>query len=400
MTASAARLRGLVAPEIALVGYDLEDLTVTAAGKRSVVRVVVDKDGGVTLDDVADVSRTIGDVLDRVDESDPGLLGASYVLEVSSPGVDRPLTQPRHWRRNVRRLVTATLREGAAVTGRVLSADDEAVLLTCPGSSSGWRTPTSCAAACRWSSDARTPWRTTPSRPPRRTSEDRHDRPARTGAREGDLVRPRRERDRDAPAHGVPAHRGRPAARARRARPQDRRGRRARQELAEDGTVAREYDDTPEGFGRIAASTAKQVILQRLREAESALSYGEYAGREGDVVSGIVQQAPQRPGAPPNRNVMVKLGTQEDALEAVLPPTEQVPGEVYAHGSRLKCRVISVARGQRGAQVTVSRTHPSWSRGCSPSRCPRSPTARWRSPRSPARPATGPRSPYGRRWQG
>jgi transcription termination/antitermination protein NusA len=135
------------------------------------------------------------------------------------------------------------------------------------------------------------------------------------------------------------------------------------QELAEDGSVAREWDDTPEGFGRIAASTAKQVILQRLREAESALSYGEYAGREGDVVSGIIQQAPQRPGAPPNRNVMVKLGAHEDALEAVLPPTEQVPGEVYAHGSRLKCRVISVARGQRGAQVTVSRTHPELVRG-------------------------------------
>jgi N utilization substance protein A len=117
------------------------------------------------------------------------------------------------------------------------------------------------------------------------------------------------------------------------------------QELAEDGSVAREYDDTPEGFGRIAASTAKQVILQRLREAESALSYGEYAGREGDVVSGIVQQAPQRPGAPTNRNVMVKLGTAEDALEAVLPPSEQVPGEVYTHGSRLKCRIVGIARG-------------------------------------------------------
>jgi N utilization substance protein A len=135
------------------------------------------------------------------------------------------------------------------------------------------------------------------------------------------------------------------------------------QELAEDGSVAREYDDTPEGFGRIAASTAKQVILQRLREAESALSYGEYAGREGDVVSGIVQQAPQRPGAPTNRNVMVKLGTAEDALEAVLPPNEQVPGEVYTHGSRLKCRIVGIARGQRGASVTVSRTHPDLVRG-------------------------------------
>ncbi|MCA1711170.1 MAG: transcription termination factor NusA [Actinobacteria bacterium] len=135
------------------------------------------------------------------------------------------------------------------------------------------------------------------------------------------------------------------------------------QELDESGVVVREYDDTPEGFGRVAASTAKQVIVQRLREAESEISFGEYAGREGDVVSGFVQQAGQRPGAAPNRNVMVKLGAHEDAVEAVLPPAEQVPGEVYAHGMRLKCRVISVARGQRGAQITVSRTHPDLVRG-------------------------------------
>jgi N utilization substance protein A len=135
------------------------------------------------------------------------------------------------------------------------------------------------------------------------------------------------------------------------------------QEVDEEGKVLREYDDTPEGFGRVAASTAKQVILQRLREAESELSFGEYSGREGDVVSGFVQQAGQRPGAAPNRNVMVKLGAHEDAIEAVLPPAEQVPGEVYEHGMRLKCRVISVARGQRGAQITVSRTHPDLVRG-------------------------------------
>ena len=133
MAASAARLSELVAPEVAAVGYDLEDLTVTAAGKRSVVRVVVDKDGGVTLDDIADVSRTISDVLDRVDESEPNLLGATYVLEVSSPGVDRPLTEPRHWRRNVRRLVIATLREGSPVTGRIAAADDQAVTLDVDG---------------------------------------------------------------------------------------------------------------------------------------------------------------------------------------------------------------------------------------------------------------------------
>jgi N utilization substance protein A len=125
----------------------------------------------------------------------------------------------------------------------------------------------------------------------------------------------------------------------------------------------REWDDTPEGFGRIATSTARQVILQRLREAETEISHNAWSGREGDVVSGIVQQAGQRPGAAPNRNVMVKLGPTEDALEAVLPPAEQVPGEVYEHGSRLKCRVIAVGRGPRGATVTVSRTHPDLVRG-------------------------------------
>ena len=135
------------------------------------------------------------------------------------------------------------------------------------------------------------------------------------------------------------------------------------QETGEDGAVLREYDDTPADFGRIATMTAKQVILQRLREAEHDVSYGEYAGREGDVVSGIVQQAPQRPGGPPNRNVMVKLGIREDSVEATLPPTEQVPGEVYDHGSRLKCRVVGVTRGQRGPMVTLSRTHPDLVRG-------------------------------------
>lgn len=129
------------------------------------------------------------------------------------------------------------------------------------------------------------------------------------------------------------------------------------QETLEDGTV-REWDDTPEGFGRVAASTARQLILQRLREAEQDATFGEYSGREGDLVSGIVQQAGQRPGAPPNRNVLVQIGTGDSALEALLPPSEQVPGESYDHGSRLKCRVVSVTRTPRGTSITLSRTHP------------------------------------------
>ena len=128
MSAS-TRVRALLEPVVERAGYDLEDLTVSAAGKRSVVRVLVDKDGGVTLDDVADVSRVVSDALDQADEQDPTLLGTSYVLEVSSPGVDRPLTAPRHWRRNVGRLVRVALRDGGTEEGRLAAADDRAVTL-------------------------------------------------------------------------------------------------------------------------------------------------------------------------------------------------------------------------------------------------------------------------------
>ncbi|NIK60407.1 transcription termination factor NusA [Kribbella shirazensis] len=119
-------------------------------------------------------------------------------------------------------------------------------------------------------------------------------------------------------------------------------------ELAEDGTVAREYDDTPADFGRIAATTAKQIILQRLRDAEDEVRYGEFSGKEGDIVSGVVQQ-----GRDP-RSVMVDLGK----IEAVLPAPEQVPGEKYDHGSRLRVYVVGVRKGFKGPQITVSRTHP------------------------------------------
>ncbi|MFE1176079.1 transcription termination factor NusA [Streptomyces sp. NPDC058773] len=119
------------------------------------------------------------------------------------------------------------------------------------------------------------------------------------------------------------------------------------EDLAE-GEEPREFDDTPSGFGRIAATTAKQVILQRLRDAEEEITFGEYAGREGDVVTGVVQQ-----GKDP-KNVLVDIGR----LEAILPVQEQVPGEDYAHGTRLRSYVVRVVKGVRGPSVTLSRTHP------------------------------------------
>jgi ribosome maturation factor RimP len=94
---------------------------------------VVDRDGGVSMDDVADVSRAVSDALDALDEAEPGVLGPSYVLEVSSPGVDRPLTAARHWRRNIGRRVTVVLNQGPNITGRLTSADDEAIVLDVDG---------------------------------------------------------------------------------------------------------------------------------------------------------------------------------------------------------------------------------------------------------------------------
>ncbi|AEV88099.1 ribosome maturation protein RimP [Actinoplanes sp. SE50] len=128
LTAARARLREVVEPVVAKAGYDLEDLTVSRAGRRFVVRVLIDADGGIGLDDVAVVSREISEALDAADERGGEVLAGEYQLEVGSPGVDRPLTEPRHWRRNAGRLVAVN-----GLTGRVLSTDDDGVTLDVDG---------------------------------------------------------------------------------------------------------------------------------------------------------------------------------------------------------------------------------------------------------------------------
>ena len=140
-SASRARLVQLLTPAVEGTGHDLEDVSVSPAGKRRVVRVVVDRDGGITLDDVAEVSRVVSDVLDAAEVEEPDLLGGAYVLEVSSPGVDRPLTAARHWRRRAARLggrraggrFRARGADGELVTGRVVGADDAEVVLDVDG---------------------------------------------------------------------------------------------------------------------------------------------------------------------------------------------------------------------------------------------------------------------------
>jgi len=116
----------------------------------------------------------------------------------------------------------------------------------------------------------------------------------------------------------------------------------------DEGAIIGEEDATPGDFGRIAAFAAKQVISQRLRDIADDVVLGDFKDKEGDIVAGVVQQGPNP------RMIHVDLGV----VEAILPPEEQVPGEVYAHGSRLRVYVTSVAKGLKGPQITVSRTHP------------------------------------------
>jgi len=119
------------------------------------------------------------------------------------------------------------------------------------------------------------------------------------------------------------------------------------QELDEDGNVVREWEDTPKDFGRIAAQTAKQVMFQKIRDAERDLKYEEYAGREGDVVTGVISQMD-------TRFTLLDLGK----IEAIMPHTECPPNERYSIGQRIKAYIVEVRKTAKGPQIVVSRTHP------------------------------------------
>jgi N utilization substance protein A len=121
--------------------------------------------------------------------------------------------------------------------------------------------------------------------------------------------------------------------------------------LTHDGETDEEWDDTPEGFGRIAATTARQVILQRLRDAEHEKTFGEFSTKEGEIVAGVIQRDAR---ANARGMVVVQVGD----TEGVLPSAEQVAGESYEHGNRIKAYVVTVSRGNRGPQITLSRSHP------------------------------------------
>ena len=131
LSPDSSRISGALREPLSVLGLDLEAVELTPAGRRRVLRVAVDKDGGVTLDDIAEATRAVSRELD-----DDDLMGEqAYTLEVTSRGVDRPLTEPRHWRRNHDRLVRATLRDGVQLTGRVGESDDAGVTVDVDGTS-------------------------------------------------------------------------------------------------------------------------------------------------------------------------------------------------------------------------------------------------------------------------
>lgn len=125
-SADQARLREVVEAVVTRAGYDLEDLTVVAAGRRRLLRVVIDRDAGVDLDDAAAMSREISAELDELDAADP-MGAAAYTLEVTSPGIGRPLSLPRHFRRARGRLLAITTQDGSTMLGRVRRAGDDGV---------------------------------------------------------------------------------------------------------------------------------------------------------------------------------------------------------------------------------------------------------------------------------
>ena len=119
-------------------------------------------------------------------------------------------------------------------------------------------------------------------------------------------------------------------------------------ELNDEGEKIGEFEATPEGFGRVAASLARGVITQRLKAANDDATVAEFQAKEGDIVSGVIQQGSDR------QLIFVNLGK----VEGVLPPEESVPGEDYSHGTRIRCYVVAVKMGPKGPVITLSRSHP------------------------------------------
>ena len=349
------RVRDLVAPICTDLGLELYDVE-HAAGK---VRVTVDKPGGVDLEALSVATRLISRELD---ERDP--VPGRYQLEVSSPGLERPLRTPAHYQRAVGQPVSIRLLPGHGeerrIAGVVVEADEAAVTVEPEGGERVAGPP------------ALRRHRTSP-------HHLRLGRPAQAGQGTPRRAHPCERRSRGdsvtnidmveavrmlAADRGIPvdtllqvladalvtAYKRRPDAADEAEVQIDAETMDIRiyaYDIDEFGELVNGRDDTPDDMGRIAAQTFRQVLSQRIREVERDRKFEEYANREGDIVTGIVQQLD-------NRYTLLDLGK----VEALLPQAEQVPFERPEPGARLKAYIVEVRRTPKGPQIVVSRTHP------------------------------------------
>ena len=351
MTDRVTAIRAELAPIVESLGLTVYDVTLTG-GARSTLAVLVDRPGGVDLDALEIATRTVSAALDAMDP-----VHGRYLLEVSSPGLERPLRTSEHFAGAVGETVSCKARDAEGhverIRGTLVAArrgDDHL----------GGRDRGSVGPARRGHRRAHRL-----RMGPRPQAGSRFAARPQEGGR-GPLMNSDMmealytiEREKgisveimlEALANAlVTAYKRMPDAAEEALVEIDIETGDIHviaQELDEEGQVVKEWDDTPKDFGRIAAQTAKQVILQRIREAEREMKYEEYAGREGDIVTGIIQQTDQR-------YTLLDLGK----VEALLPQAEQVQNERYDHGSRLKAYIVEVRKTAKGPQIVVSRTHP------------------------------------------
>ena len=147
-------------------------------------------------------------------------------------------------------------------------------------------------------------------------------------------------------------------------------------------------------FGRIAAQTAKQVVIQGIREAERGVMYESYSNKAQELLTGTVLRIDPQSG-----DMFVRIGTGNEQSDAVLRSGEQIPGEKYTEGQKIRVYVLEVHKMGRGPLVHVSRTHPTWFAACSNWRPPKSLRVRWKSATLPVRPAPAPRWPFAPPWR-
>ena len=342
------RLRGVLEPVVAAAGFELDAVEVRAAGRRHAVTVVVDRpdDGGPTgvgLDDVAQLSRSAAARAGPPRAPDRRLVHAGGHLAGRGPAADQPAAlaprapAPGRDQPHRRDRAHGPGRRGGRGVGRPAGRREERELRDArlreidPRRRSRWSSRSAAAAEV----DLLDPAAATRERGGGPMNVDIAG-AARHRAGEGHPVRDRHRGHRDGAADRLQAHRRPPGARPDRHRPQDRAGPGDGPETRRGRHSTTEWDDTPEGFGRIAATTARQVILQRLRDAEHERTYGEFAAKEGEIVAGVVQRDAR---ANARGVVIVQLRRQ---TEGVLPQAEQVPGETY-RARRAACAATSSA---------------------------------------------------------